>query len=356
MSQEQEVSHPAHLEPSELGTKEYWDNYYQNGLDNEEDSNGAEDDDDDDDEDLPPHLLQLESWFDDVGAPTKTSEFLTSTSFPLSPNYVSTKDEGGKSTSSELGHDLRIIEERPTVLDLGTGNGSVLFALRIEGQYTGRMVGVDYSSQSIELARKLARQYLPSASISTSNSNSMTDSNASSSEITFEVLDIIHDDPTVQAWWPKTTASIAAGSEEGPCAGFDLVLDKGTFDAISLSSSIVTDATTDRTQRICELYPAKVLAMVKPGGFFLVTSCNWTEEEVVTWFTGISTVADHAVGAGASANASESESENAEGIEIKGKSRGKGRFEVYDRIKYPVFEFGGHKGQGVASVCFKKVW
>lgn len=164
------------------------------------------------------------------------------------------------------------------------------------------MVGVDYSSQSIELARTLCRQYFPPSDTGIDDET----------DVTFEVLDLINDTPTTKPWWPTSDG------------GFNLVLDKGTFDAISLSSATVIDPMTGKGRRICEFYPTKILDMVKPNGFLLITSCNWTEEEVVSWFTG------------AEAN-------------------GTGRFTVYDRIKYPVFEFGGQKGQGVASVCFRKI-
>ncbi|KIW10300.1 hypothetical protein PV08_11262 [Exophiala spinifera] len=273
-----------------------WDNYYQNDLDQQrrDHSEGDEDSNTEDVAELP-DPSDLESWFDDVGAPAKTLEFLTSESFPLSPNYsVADDDDDDEEVEGESSSD-----RRPSVLDLGTGNGSALFSLRLEGEYTGRMVGVDYSSQSIELARKLCRQYFPP-------------SNAEGGgDVTFEVLDLVNDDPTTKPWWPT------------PQGGFDLVLDKGTFDAVSLSSATVTDPATGTERRMCEFYPAKILDMVRPGGFLLITSCNWTEEEVVSWFTG------------AEAN-------------------GTGNFAVYDRIKYPVFEFGGQKGQGVASVCFRK--
>ncbi|EHY57411.1 Protein-lysine N-methyltransferase efm4 [Exophiala dermatitidis] len=321
MSSTSAPSHPIHLDPSELGTKEYWDRYYQNDLDNDDDADDPNTEDDDNDNNdngngnSPPDPSELESWFDDVGAPAKTLAFLTSTTFPLSPNYTGpTNSTTSTSTSTEpQQQDQR--RPAPTVLDLGTGNGSALFSLRLEGGYTGPMVGVDYSSQSIELARKLARQYFSSSSSATASV---------SANISFHVLDLITDDPTTQSWWPVSSH------------GFDLVLDKGTFDAISLSSATVqvpTDptyshSTTTTERRVCELYPSKVLSMVKPGGFLLVTSCNWTEDEVVAWFTGPTAT---------------------------GSDDSKGRFEVYDTIKYPVFEFGGQKGQGVASVCFRKV-
>ncbi|KAG6012596.1 hypothetical protein E4U41_005268, partial [Claviceps citrina] len=40
-----------------------------------------------------------------------------------------------------------------SLLDLGCGNGSMLFALRERG-WSGRALGVDYSPQSVQLARQ----------------------------------------------------------------------------------------------------------------------------------------------------------------------------------------------------------
>lgn len=204
--------------------------------------------------------------------------------------------------------------EAPTVLDLGTGNGSALFSLRLEGGYSGHMLGVDYSSQSIELARRLWRQYLNAPATASSPAEAAAaEPTSRTGDITFETLDLIHDDLASQPWWPVT-------------GGFDLVLDKGTFDAISLSSSTIRDPASNTERRVCELYPAKVAQMVNPGGFLLITSCNWTEDEVIRWFT-------------------------LPGLEQPSSVR----LEVYGRIKYPIFEFGGQKGQGVASVCFRRV-
>ena len=218
---------------------------------------------------------ELDSWFDDVDAPAKVLAFLTSGDFPLSLENAIT------------------MSSPPSVLDVGTGNGSSLCSLRLEGGYTGPMVGLDYSEQSIALARRLKKQFVaagPSAE--------------AAQDLTFEVFDVIGGDHTTTPWWPSANG------------GFDLVLDKGTFDAISLSSE------THNDRRIGEIYPQKVAELVRPGGFFLITSCNWTEEEVIRWFT--------------------------RGADMEG------TFEVYHKIKYPSFSFGGQKGQGVASICFRK--
>ena len=314
-----------------------WDNYYQNDLDNQEssDNEGSQDGEDNDQDEAPKNEddnqldpSDLESWFDDVGAPAKTLAFLTSTSFPLSPNY----DQRATQTPAETHEgdgDLTTGHPRcqPTVLDLGTGNGSALFSLRLHGGYQGRMVGVDYSKQSIELAARLWRQL--SANEASSSTSAVPQSHSGdegvahaasdSGNLTFELLDLIQDDPESQPWWPRDQQ----GSAQCTTTGFDLVLDKGTFDAISLSSAVTTDPLSNTERRVCELYPAKVANMVRPGGFLLVTSCNWTEDEVVRWFT------DDQLPGGPT-------------------------LEVYHRIRYPVFEFGGQKGQGVASICFRR--
>jgi EEF1A lysine methyltransferase 2 len=179
------------------------------------------------------------------------------------------------------------------VLDLGTGNGKTLFQLRLQGYFRGSMTGIDYSERSIDLAQELGR------------------SQDGCDDIKFEVMDIIRYDPGDKKWWPQT--------------GFDLVLDKGTFDAISLSEEVIPSNTADgpppieQRHRIHTVYPSRALRTVKPGGFLLVTSCNWTQEELIRWFTG-----------------------------------GEKGVSVFSMIEYPKFKFGGHEGQGVCTVCFRK--
>lgn len=159
------------------------------------------------------------------------------------------------------------------------------------------MVGVDYSKASIQLAQELGN-----------NQDGCQD-------IKFDVMDIIKDDIRKREWWLDD--------------GFDLVLDKGTFDAISLSDEASAPAGSHPPQpdqaltRAHALYPSRTLSMVKPGGFLLVTSCNWTQEELIYWFTN----------------------------EKSGSTCG---ISVWKTIKYPKFEYGGHVGQAVCTVCFRK--
>ena len=160
------------------------------------------------------------------------------------------------------------------------------------------MVGVDYSTASIHLAQELAK-----------NQEGCED-------IKFEVMDIIRDQPQ---------------KNEGLLRdGFDLVLDKGTFDAISLSEDLF-EATIPHvskpagiSERIHTLYPNRALRLVKPGGFLLITSCNWTQQELIQWFTNGKADSNYAVSA-------------------------------WKTIEYPKFMFGGHEGQAICTVCFQKV-
>ena len=57
---------------------------------------------------------------------------------------------------------------------------------------------------------------------------------------------------------------------------YDLVHDKGTYDAICLNPDDPMD------KRKC--YYRNVRKMLKGGGLFVVTSCNWTEEELKSHF------------------------------------------------------------------------
>lgn len=236
---------PTHLDPSELGTKSYWDAAYsterQNFAANAEDEGTI--------------------WFSDAGAEERMLSFLEDLG-----------DEGHVHKEGDEGD-----KKAARFLDLGTGNGHLLFALR-EDEWNGEMVGVDYSAQSVTLATSIRDA-----------------KDASYKDIAFHEWDILSQPPG--AW---------LGS------GFDVVLDKGTFDAICLSQE--EDA---QGRRICEGYRGKVEPLTKKGGRFLITSCNWTEEELKGWFGG-------------------------------------GEFEFEGKVKYPSFTFGGKTGSSVVTLCFKR--
>ncbi|KAF1999733.1 methyltransferase-like protein-like protein 10 [Amniculicola lignicola CBS 123094] len=250
---------PEHLDPSALGTKSYWDNTYTQELHNfstNEKDEGT-------------------IWFEDAGAEDRMIAFL---------QKLADEDELVKA-SPDIDTNVKAdnADTPPPAtrfLDLGTGNGHLLFVLR-EEEWEGEMVGVDYSEKSIELAENI----------------SSTKINEEDPYIQFHVWDFLNQAPG--SWFREP---------------FDVVLDKGTFDAISLS-----EEKDERGRRICEGYREKVEGLVKKGGRLLITSCNWTEEELKGW------------------------------IEKEG-----GGLVYDDRVEYPSFTFGGKKGQQVVTLCFKR--
>jgi hypothetical protein len=208
----------------------------------------------------------------------------------------------------------------------------MLALLRKRGGFRGDMVGVDYSRGSVELARELQRGRGHSAyrsdsedeieSESEDGAQTQSEIEIEAPPIQFEEWDILGStaplsenglplEPT-----PITTPENSLNWFPYSTGGFDIVLDKGTFDAVSLAD----DA---KTTRVCERYPDIARRLVRRGGFLVVTTCNWTEEELVHWFTG-------------------------------GKKEGD-RLVVWGRVEYPRFRFGGHEGQGVCTVCFVRV-
>ncbi|KAG9233599.1 methyltransferase domain-containing protein [Amylocarpus encephaloides] len=255
-------SKPSHLEPSPLGTKEYWDDLYTTELTN--------------------HALDTSDvgtiWFNDSSAEDKILPFLNQEIL-----------ENGT-----LGPSIN--RTNCSFLDLGTGNGHLLFRLRCvsgdedenEEPWEGKMLGVDYSEKSVEFAKRIAEGH-----------------GLGTRDVEFKWWDIVSQIPTA--------ASILGEEQE---SGFDVVLDKGTFDAISLSEE--KDA---QGRRICEGYKEKVVPLIRPGGIFLVTSCNWTTEELKGWFEG---------------------------------GEGEMVLTVVGEIAYKRFTFGGAVGQTISSVCFKR--
>jgi len=231
-----------HLTPSNLGTKEYWDETYtlESQNFNADPANEG-------------HV-----WFSESDAELRILSFLR-----------------------------RIAPEARSFLDIGTGNGHLLFEIVEEGSWDGGLfVGVDYSDGAVALARSIAKGR-----------------GVEEGKVAFWVADILAlGDGEVEAeeWVPR--------------GGFDVCLDKGTFDAISLGDGRLPDG-----RRVYEGYAERVVRVMKRGGGLLVvTSCNWTEEE------------------------------------LKGKMLASEELEYHGRIEYPSFSFGGQKGQTISSVCFRR--
>lgn len=66
-------------------------------------------------------------------------------------------------------------------------------------------------------------------------------------------------------------------SEKLESSAYSVALDKGTYDAISLSPIQVKEK--------CSLYIKKVHDIVKPNGLFIITTCNWTDKEIISQFS-----------------------------------------------------------------------
>lgn len=136
------------------------------------------------------------------------------------------------------------------------------------------MLGIDYSPQSVKFARAVAEA---------KNFDQFTK---------FDTADIFQAD-----WSPGK---------------FDIALDKGTLDAIALSDMKFKDGKT-----VTEIYANVIENILVDNGVFLITSCNFTEKELVEII----------------------ETDN---------------LKVWKTINYPSFEFGGVKGAAVCTVAFIK--
>lgn len=188
-----------------------------------------------------------ECWFSDSNAEEKMVEFL----FDNLNEYA--------------------IHDQSSMVDIGTGNGHLLFTLREEG-FKGQLLGIDYSEKSVEFARSIAEE--------------------NDVDVEFEVVDIFS-----ESWDPKVV---------------DVVLDKGTLDAIALSGLQYNG------KPVVEIYPHAIDKLMTKGSVFLITSCNFTEKEL-------------------------------ESIILQNKS-----LKLWKKVDYPSFQFGGVKGSTICTLAFVK--
>ena len=190
----------------------------------------------------------------------------------------------------------------PSILEVGTGNGTLLFALLDAEYLPERLQGIDYSPGSIKLAKSIA-------------------TTRGGHKISFHLCDFLNEDPPTLPQGPQQSS-----------ADWDLIMDKGTFDAIALmekDSSGIAPA---------DGYPPKIARLLKPGGHFLITctlpieyicisqhltilfeACNFTEEELRSKFVNIQT-----------------------------------GLVYHSRIQHATFTFGGKSGSICSSVAFQK--
>ncbi|XP_044881867.1 EEF1A lysine methyltransferase 2 isoform X4 [Mauremys mutica] len=91
-------------------------------------------------------------------------------------------------------------------------------------------------------------------------------------------------------------------------SGFQICIDKGTFDAISLNPDNAAEKRKQYVKSLC--------TVLKMEGFFLITSCNWTKEELLNEF--------------------------------------KEGFEILEELPTPKFCFGGRIGNSVTALVFQR--
>lgn len=175
------------------------------------------------------------------------------------------------------------------VLDLGTGNGHFLFELyqtltEEAPDAALQYHGIDYSPESVEFASKVARTKYPEQ------------------RFTFQTVDLLC--PT----------GLYLSENEG---AFDVLFDKGTLDAIALNNHVVAGSEGKIGSQV---YPRQVMRMMHHQSLLIITSCNFTEDELISVVTENHT----------------------------------NSLEVWQKISYPSFEFGGAKGSTICSIAFIK--
>lgn len=141
------------------------------------------------------------------------------------------------------------------------------------------VTGIDYSEGAVELSRLL----LAKNGFST----------------TFSIVDLLGDIP------------------EAIMGNFDLIIDKGTFDAICLGScpDPLPLGCTSKTEYYVQMYLKAITGFAADGCTFIITSCNWTKAELIEMFQSA--------------------------------------LQYADEIVHPSMRFGGAHGQTVTSLVFK---
>ncbi|CAL8391390.1 unnamed protein product [Arctogadus glacialis] len=160
------------------------------------------------------------------------------------------------------------IPKNASILDIGTGNGVLLVELAKEG-YTN-LTGIDYSAASVALAKDVLQA---------------EDLN----NISVKEVDFL--------------------SGSGELKDFDVCVDKGTFDAISLNP--------ENTNEVRIRYVQALGDALKEGGYFVITSCNWTKEQLLQRFCS--------------------------------------GFEFVQQLPTPSIQFGGKTGNNVTALIFKRL-
>ncbi|XP_031499733.1 uncharacterized protein LOC116264001 [Nymphaea colorata] len=265
-SDKDEQEDEVETENSMLGLQSYWDSAYADELVN-----------------FHEHGHPGEVWFG-----VEVMEIVAVWTKNLCVNFpqVHCKSLSGENIpKSNPGEEVAKLLARWSVLDIGTGNG--LFLQELAKQGFSDLTGTDYSEGAVDLARNLAdRDGFP--------------------HIHFQVDDVLETKLEKQ---------------------FQLVTDKGTFDAIGLHP----DGPARRN-----LYWESISKLVAPGGLLVITSCNNTKDELVQEAESFRPRLPAAVAS-----------------DTQGSEPTLPPFRYLDHVKsYPTFRFGGVEGTRVATVTF----
>jgi len=155
------------------------------------------------------------------------------------------------------------VDKDLSVVDVGCGNGHILIELAREGY--SNLTGLDYSPKAIDLAKAVAEKQ--------------------GLQIKYFVNNVL----------------------EGLENTYDIIHDKGTYDAISLNE----DSKKNRHK-----YIKSIETSLKDNGYFIITSCNWTQHELTDQFKDI--------------------------------------FILHTTVQTPQFKFGGKLGSVVSICIFRK--
>ncbi|KZT41227.1 S-adenosyl-L-methionine-dependent methyltransferase [Sistotremastrum suecicum HHB10207 ss-3] len=174
-------------------------------------------------------------------------------------------------------------DKSPNIVEVGMGNGLLLVSLVEQGYDGAHLCGIDFSPESVQLAQGIAQHR-----------------GEQTAKIVYRQADFLRD--PVQSLRHMTQPPL-----------WDLVLDKGTYDAISLAEKKPDEPSP------ASLYPPKVVEYLAPGGLFLITSCNFTEEELRAVFETQST-----------------------------------GLQYHSRIAHKTYTYGGKTGSICSTVAFQK--
>ena len=153
---------------------------------------------------------------------------------------------GEESVEKTVNQVLENVPLRPdlSVLEVGSGNGTLLFALVKEGYAADRLVEIDYSEGAVSLASSISKTRCCEA-------------------IRFNRSGFLKEEPPLLS----DNQQVVGGG------AWDQILDKGTFDAIVLMQ------TDDNGKSLADDDPSRVAKLLlQPGAYFLITcKFGWTQ-------------------------------------------------------------------------------